>query len=839
MTRAAVATTLALVMALLTHTTTAVTTGEFTGCESSVLIAGPLSNRGAPQVPHAVAGRFFGNDAFPDILFSSGGDGTVPGGVFALRNNGAGGHPDTFGSALSAHACGAPAAVLSSVAGHGNEMNSFLVVDMDGDGDDDLLPSEQATAVNFYIRNTAECTFVQVDIETPCDAADSSRATVIAHGDVNGDGHRDVVFSYPGSDPCRGIIVSLQDSMSVGTFPLALSAQHDQPLIVEPSGVLSDEDEHFTVADIDGDGDAEVISVSDDAGGWLRVLSWTGTALAFFQSVDPDPTMALPERLYATAIVAGDLNADGVRDIAVLVKNVVSPTDYNVYAAYGVALGGGALTSPMVKIIDVPSTSPAKSMFISDVNGDGRGDILREDAAVRGQVFVHESTGPASATTYLAEAILVTGLPSATSGGTFYRAQVADFDRDGFDEMLFVSSGPNAVQIKFFHTLSATNTVLSRLGTGASAVLTPETFFATLRDVRNLPFRSTAAVVTPSITQLAGAIPFTSKTLVDVGRKYQYDVVPTFGGILTFALTGCGAPLGSSVVLQVDLTCPPGSRLSDDRLGCSLCEIDTFSNVYGATLCIDCPQNTETNKTRGSPDPLNCTCMPTYWDGPSGHIARQPCVACLHGAVCPGLGQAPYAAPGYFDISANHDGSAFSKCFRPSACAGGPVGRECSSSTTGYMCNTCREDHYSSSRGPCEPCPPSRGSVSAVVIGIVLFSIPVFLLVRRNHAAAAASSNDAKPESKGSELASDVSDGGTLPPSVASLRTRPLPPTWGMIMFAFQVVGLLGTVDLQWSSSSNRALAAFNAFNFGTLRAEGHSARPSSQIANSLYYSIY
>jgi hypothetical protein len=156
--------------------------------------------------------------------------------------------------------------------------NAFpQLADVNGDGVDDLLLGDGSTL--SIALNRGDATF-------------SSVTQVIAAGDLNGDGFPDLAVACQSTDT---LAVLLND----GTGAFAVSALY-------PVGSLPLD---VTIADLDGDGRAEIIGA--DASGATVLHNEGGgtfTVLATFRAAGLAP--------YRVAV--GDMNEDGKADIALM-----------------------------------------------------------------------------------------------------------------------------------------------------------------------------------------------------------------------------------------------------------------------------------------------------------------------------------------------------------------------------------------------------------------------------------------------------------------------------------------------------------------------------------------
>jgi hypothetical protein len=193
----------------------------------------------------------------------------------------------------------------------------------------------------------------------------------IALGDVNRDGRLDIVTACFGTG-AAGVLLSLPTtgfaplapySTGLGTFPLAVALR-----------------------DMNGDGFLDIISANNDynpghAGVLLGQAAGFGTTTLYAANPIIGPC----------AVTTGDLNADGVPDIAA-VNNFTDEVRILAGQANGFAASSTAGTGTGSMPIDVA---------LGDVNQDGRLDIVTANANQRVSVLLAQAGGGfAAASTY-------------------------------------------------------------------------------------------------------------------------------------------------------------------------------------------------------------------------------------------------------------------------------------------------------------------------------------------------------------------------------------------------------------------------------------------------------
>ena len=225
-------------------------------------------------------------------------------------------------------------------------------------------------------------------------------------GDFDRDGRLDAVVLGDSAQRKLGVAFGQPDG-SLGPLVTLASGSDDSP----PTGL--------ELADMDGDGWLDAVTLDWVIGSVGVHLSQSGAALAL-PLLQP---VGLPT--FARSFTVADVDLDGHSDVLVLAG---SPTD-RVAILYG--LGGGTLALPITVPIGVEG---ANGLAVADALGDSRPDILVtvEGSSVFGihaslRLFENRGTGFALPTILQEESD-----PLATYSGLV----LADMDEDGTDDIL-------------------------------------------------------------------------------------------------------------------------------------------------------------------------------------------------------------------------------------------------------------------------------------------------------------------------------------------------------------------------------------------------------------------
>ena len=235
----------------------------------------------------------------------------------------------------------------------GQDAVSVAVGDVNGDGKADLIVANLSGVVGVLLGN-GDGTFLPAVTRSVTGAP-----VVLTLRDVNGDGRLDLVVANPEDANGNGTVDVLLGNGN-GTFqsPVTYSSGgHDANSVA--------------TADVNGDGKLDLLVADTDVNGNGTVEVLLGNGDGTFQ-----PRVAHGSGVFgASSVIAGDVNGDGKLDLI-----VASSCSTCTIGAVGVLLGNGDGTfQPAVTYSS--GGSEASFLAISDLNGDGRLDVLVANGA--------------------------------------------------------------------------------------------------------------------------------------------------------------------------------------------------------------------------------------------------------------------------------------------------------------------------------------------------------------------------------------------------------------------------------------------------------------------------
>ncbi|MEO0478303.1 MAG: VCBS repeat-containing protein [Planctomycetota bacterium] len=253
---------------------------------------------------------------------------------------------------------------------------ALQLADIDGDGDLDLVIAKTAFQNRLFINDGSG---LFTDVTATQLPSDTARSTAIAIGDTDSDGDLDIVFanSWPSG---RQNFLYQNDGSGNFTNVTALRL----PALLDPTSDVA-------LADFDGDGDLDLLTVNGSFLGLDRMM-WNDGTGTFSLSGGP----VLPELFdRANAVTVADI--DGDLDLDYVVGNRIDLPFYDGTDRVMVNDGSGVFTDETAS--RMPTVMNATNdLELADVNGDLAPDLI---VAVSGQneLYINDGSGVFAAAT--------------------------------------------------------------------------------------------------------------------------------------------------------------------------------------------------------------------------------------------------------------------------------------------------------------------------------------------------------------------------------------------------------------------------------------------------------
>ena len=272
---------------------------------------------------------------------------------------------------------------------------SVYANDIDGDGDADMLVTNNSSNTVSVLKNNGNGTFA-----TKVDYITGSGPQIIYVSDIDVDGDGDMLVNNYNS-----YTVSVMKNNGDGTF----ATKVDYATGVWPSSVYA--------SDIDGDGDGDIL-VANNGSNTVSVLKNNGDG-TFATKVDR-ATGSNPSSVYAA-----DIDGDGDNDIMIAnnVSNGVTIWKNNGTGAFPIRLDYYTGVSP-------------RSVYASDIDGDGDNDMM----------FANEGSDNVSVLKNNGDGTFATNVDYSAGDGPV-SVYASDMDGDGDGDILVANWNSDNVSV--------------------------------------------------------------------------------------------------------------------------------------------------------------------------------------------------------------------------------------------------------------------------------------------------------------------------------------------------------------------------------------------------------
>jgi len=320
---------------------------------------------------------------------------------------------------------------------------SVYAADLDGDGDIDVLSASRLDDKIAWYENTAGDGSTWTDHTITTDAASASS---VYAADVDGDGDLDVLSASSVDDKIAWYENIAGDGSTWAAHTITTAADSARSVYA---------------ADVDGDGDLDVLSASwaDDKISWYENTAGDGSTWT-----DHTIAMAADE---ANAVYAADVDGDGDIDVLSASEDDDKISWYENTAGDGSAWTEHAITTTALQ---------AQSVYAADLDGDGDIDALSASDTDDKIAWYENTAGDGSSW----EAHTIT--TAANEGKSVY---AADVDGDGDLDVLSASSIDD--KIAWYENLGVTT---QDLANGFEAHLSGHDQVPPVRTGANAMFRS-------------------------------------------------------------------------------------------------------------------------------------------------------------------------------------------------------------------------------------------------------------------------------------------------------------------------------------------------------------
>ena len=249
-------------------------------------------------------------------------------------------------------------------------------------------------------------------------------AKAVALGDVDGDGYGDVGVLAAGGEVPASTMPSMVPVMVPAELRILGGGRGGLQKV--PHQVLALPDwnvDHLLAIDVDGDGTRDLVAVGCDSTGSCEGRGWTRKGAKLSASFVTVFAIASRRRLQR-AIVAGDVDGDGHQELA-------ATSDGTLYVF---TMSGRLPAAPRWQVADPSRRNQSwfgQALIAGNFDGDGLADIVVGASGV-GALYVYRGSRLP---------ITEPETRSLPAGESAVELLTGDLDRDGFDELVAVTTG--------------------------------------------------------------------------------------------------------------------------------------------------------------------------------------------------------------------------------------------------------------------------------------------------------------------------------------------------------------------------------------------------------------
>ncbi len=284
--------------------------------------------------------------------------------------------------------------------------SSIAVGDVDGDGDADLVETrnEAGLPAILYLNDGTGKFVTAVRRRAP---NNNANPTAMASGDLNGDGHRDLVVVARNTTLGGPVIQVL---LNDGTANFEDVTEAALPVAFEDVWAVA-------VADLTNDGVPDIVAADTDS-----MQLWANNGSGTFT----DMSALLPAGLGDVGhIVAEDFDGDGRVDLLLGTGLPVGPQNYYLrQTATGTFVDESAARLPL-------TTARTNAFAIGDIDTSGTLDVVVADSSTQNAIWLNDGTGTFT--------VAVTGAPQI-AGEQVWDLASGDVNGDGNVDLILVSS---------------------------------------------------------------------------------------------------------------------------------------------------------------------------------------------------------------------------------------------------------------------------------------------------------------------------------------------------------------------------------------------------------------
>lgn len=288
--------------------------------------------------------------------------------------------------------------------------------------------------LNFSVQLTGVVSVVgaPVSMANNVDFTSGMQPVSVAVGDFNGDGLLDLAVANAGDSTVSVMLNTTAPGAATPSFgsPQAFSVGKNPTFVAD--------------ADLNGDGKLDLVVVNNNSAGSVSVLlntTPTGSTTVSFANHFDFAVGANP-----TGLAIGDLNGDGLPDLA-----VVNHGDSTVSVLLNGTFPGNAVPA-FTGHRDFGTDASPYAVAIGDLNGDGKADLVVTSGAAASVSVLENTMAPGTLTAAFA------GKQDFTTGQKPSAVAIGDVNGDGAPDLVVANAGSNTVSVLLNTTTPGANT---------------------------------------------------------------------------------------------------------------------------------------------------------------------------------------------------------------------------------------------------------------------------------------------------------------------------------------------------------------------------------------------
>lgn len=273
----------------------------------------------------------------------------------------------------------------------------------------------------------------------------SARRSEFGGGDVNGDGHDDMISVFDYGNATAGLWTLRADSGGGFTLPREVWSS--------AKGGFDPARAKWAAGDVNGDELADAVAVYGYADGTMALWSFLTQPDGSMKPLKSTTTTAGTWAWDDTSLTVGDVNGDGRQDAVLVVRNTTGVLT----VLHGTARTDGGFGSLVQSWKSAAGGWQGGSYEMGDANGDGREDMIALSSNASGQQTLHTfvSKSDASATAPVGSVIPDTTWPDDGHPSNFVLA-VSDLNGDGRADATAIRHSWSSLRVCLMASVGAT-----------------------------------------------------------------------------------------------------------------------------------------------------------------------------------------------------------------------------------------------------------------------------------------------------------------------------------------------------------------------------------------------